>query len=127
VLTVGNYPTKRLEFVYRLRGKTVCACCAHCGLLLFKELQCNEVQSCMTRDFISGNPINCFSAWYVIDSSAVPCCSPSVIAFGNKEDAEKFEKGFGGKVFDFESAVQIVEELMKRGQKVIWEVGKRSI
>ena len=42
----------------------VCACCSHCGLLLFKELQGNEVQSCMTRDFISGNPINCFSLWW---------------------------------------------------------------
>jgi DeoR/GlpR family transcriptional regulator of sugar metabolism len=118
----GKLSDKRLEFVYRLKSKTVSACCAHCGLLLFKGFQGNEVQSCMTRDFISGNPINCFSAWYVVDSSAVPCCSPSAIAFGNKEDAEKFARGFGGKVFDFESAVKVVEELMKRGQKVIWEV-----
>ncbi len=31
---------------------------------LERELQGNEVQSCMTRDFISGNPINCFSLWW---------------------------------------------------------------
>ncbi|WP_448583296.1 DeoR family transcriptional regulator [Thermocrinis sp.] len=117
----GKILDKRLEFVYKLKSKTVCACCAHCGFLLFNELQENELQSCMTRDFISGNPINCFSAWYVVDSSAIPCCSPSVIAFGNKQDAEKFAKGFGGNVFDFETAVQAVKELMKRGQRVIWE------
>ncbi len=117
----GKALEKRLEFVYKLKGKTICACCAHCGFLLFNELQENELQSCMTRDFISGNPINCFSAWYVVDSSAIPCCSPSVIAFGNKQDAEKFAKGFGGNVFDFETAVQAVKELMKRGQRVIWE------
>jgi DeoR/GlpR family transcriptional regulator of sugar metabolism len=29
----GKLSDKRLEFVYRLRNKTVCACCAHCGLL----------------------------------------------------------------------------------------------
>ncbi|WP_448588315.1 DeoR family transcriptional regulator [Thermocrinis sp.] len=112
---------KRLEFVYKLKGKTVYACCAHCGLLLFKGIQDKEIQSCMTRDFISGNPISCFSAWYVVASSAIPCCSPSVIAFGNREDAEKFATGFGGKVLSFEEAVPAVEALMKRGQPVVWE------
>ena len=116
----GKILDRRLEFVYKLKSKAVCACCAHCGLLLFSNIQNNEVQSCMTRDFISGNPINCFSAWYVVGSSAKPCCIPSVIAFADKEDAEKFAKGFGGKVFDFETALRAVEELMKRGHQVVW-------
>jgi DeoR/GlpR family transcriptional regulator of sugar metabolism len=30
---------------------------------LEKELQGNEVQSCVIREFISDNPINCFSWW----------------------------------------------------------------
>jgi len=50
----GKTADKRLEFAYKLKGKTVYACCAHCGLLLFKEIK--EFQSCMTWDFISGNP-----------------------------------------------------------------------
>ncbi|WP_333784936.1 DeoR family transcriptional regulator [Thermocrinis sp.] len=117
----GKTLDRRLEFVYRLKSKATFACCAHCGLLLYNDVQDKEIQSCMTRDFISGNPINCFSAWYVVGSSAKPCCIPSVIAFGNKEDAERFARGFGGKVFDFETALHAVEELMKRGHQVVWE------
>ncbi|MCS7171236.1 MAG: DeoR family transcriptional regulator [Aquificaceae bacterium] len=110
---------KRLEFTYRLkRGRMVKACCAHCGLLLYKGIKLEDMESCMTWDFINCRPLSCFSAWYVVGSSAVPCCSPSTIAFTSKEDAEKFSKGFGGVVMDFERAIEAVEQLMKRGTPV---------
>lgn len=109
---------KRLEFIYHLKGRKIKACCAHCGLLLYKDIKEDDVESCMAWDFITGNPISCYSAWYVIGSSALPCCSPSAIAFANREDAQKFAKGFGGVVLDFEEAVKGILELMKRGQRV---------
>lgn len=109
---------KRLEFIYRLEDGKIKACCAHCGLLLYKNIKNDQVEVCMTWDFISGNPINCFSAWYVIGSSAIPCCSPSAIAFASKEHAENFAKGFGGVVVDFEKGVETIKEMMKRGQRV---------
>lgn len=110
---------KRLEFTYRMkRGKFVRACCAHCGLLLYKNLKEEDIESCMTWDFINCRPLSCFSAWYVIGSSAMPCCSPSAIAFASKEDAEKFAKGFGGIVTSFDEAVEGIEKLMKRGTPV---------
>ncbi|RMH04133.1 MAG: DeoR/GlpR transcriptional regulator [Aquificota bacterium] len=114
---------KRLEFVYRLKGKrSVKACCAHCGLLLYKDLKEEDIESCMTWDFITGKPLNCFSAWYVVGSSALPCCSPSAIAFASKEDAKKFAKGFGGAVLDFTKAVEGISQLMKRGSFVQLEL-----
>ncbi|RMH81335.1 MAG: DeoR/GlpR transcriptional regulator [Acidobacteria bacterium] len=114
---------KRLEFTYRLkRGKIVRACCAHCGLLLYKDFKEEDIQACMTWDFINFKPISCFSAWYVINSSATPCCSPSAIAFASREDAEKFSKGFGGIVEDFERAIDSILELMKRGALVKLEL-----
>ncbi|MDW8096136.1 MAG: DeoR family transcriptional regulator [Aquificaceae bacterium] len=114
---------KRLEFTYRLKkGRFVKACCAHCGLLLYKNFREEDIDACMTWDFINGKPISCFSAWYVVGSSATPCCSPSAIAFASKEDAEKFSKGFGGVVMDFDEAVESVEKLMKRGTPVKLEL-----
>ncbi len=110
---------KRLEFTYRLkRGRSIKACCAHCGLLLYKNIREEDIESCMTWDFINCKPLSCFSAWYVVGSSAMPCCSPSAIAFSSKEDAEKFAKGYGGVVMDFERAVEGIEQLMKRGTPV---------
>ncbi|MEJ5338337.1 MAG: DeoR family transcriptional regulator [Aquificaceae bacterium] len=110
---------KRLEFTYRLkRGRIIRACCAHCGLLLYKNIREEDIESCMTWDFINCRPLSCFSAWYVVGSSAMPCCSPSAIAFANKEDAEKFARGFGGMVMDFEGAVEGIAHLMKRGSVV---------
>lgn len=110
---------KRLEFTYRLkRGRLIRACCAHCGLLLYKNIKEEEIESCMTWDFINNKPLSCFSAWYVIGSSATPCCAPSAIAFASREDAEKFAKGFGGMVADFEGAVEGIINLMKRGVPV---------
>lgn len=109
---------RRLEFIYYLKNRKIKACCAHCGLLLYKDIKEDEVEACMTWDFITGNPISCYSAWYVVGSSALPCCSPSAIAFANREDAEKFAKGYGGAVMDFEKAVEGIRDLMKRGQRV---------
>jgi len=54
----------------------------------------------------------------------VPCCSPSAIAFGSKEHAEKFAKGFGGVVVDFEKGAELIRELMKRGKRVNIKVEK---
>lgn len=114
---------KRLEFTYRLkRGRIVRACCAHCGLLLYRDIREDDIQACMTWDFINFKPLSCFSAWYVVGSSASPCCSPSAIAFASRGDAEKFAKGFGGMVEDFEKAIDSILELMKRGAPVKLEL-----
>ena len=80
--------------------KVIEACCEHCGFLLHSKYEEKHV-SAITYDFITENPISALNAWYVVGSSAVPCCSPSVIPFASKDDAEKFKKGFGGEVMNF--------------------------
>lgn len=81
-------------------NKVVEACCDHCGLMLHQKYADKNV-SAFTYDFITEKPINALDAYYVVGSTAIPCCSPSVIPFVNKEEAEKFSKGFGGKVLNF--------------------------
>ncbi|MEZ0324109.1 MAG: DeoR family transcriptional regulator [Hydrogenothermaceae bacterium] len=90
--------------------KVVEACCEHCGLMLHKKYEDKNV-SALTFDFITEKPVNALDAYYVVGSSAVLCCSPSVIPFINKEDAMKFSKGFGGKVLNF---VEAYNEVINR-------------
>ena len=87
--------------------KVIEACCEHCGFLLHSKYEDKKV-SAITYDFITENPISALNAWYVVGSSAVPCCSPSAIPFASKEDAERFKKGFGGKVMSFIDAYNAI-------------------
>ncbi|ACO04680.1 MAG TPA: HTH domain-containing protein [Persephonella sp.] len=91
--------------------KVIEACCEHCGLLLHQKYADKEV-SAITYDFITENPISALNAFFVVGSSAVPCCSPSVIPFASREDAEKFQKGFGGKVMTFVEAYNEITNKM---------------
>jgi nitrous oxide reductase accessory protein NosL len=86
-------------------GKTVTYCCAHCGLWDHAAMK-DKVKSARTRDFISGEWIDPSKAVFLFNSSAVPACAPSWIAFGNKAEAEKFRKGFGGKILSFDEAIK---------------------
>ncbi len=90
--------------------RAVEACCEHCGLMLHQKYE-NEEVSAITYDFITEKPVNVLDAYYVVGSSAVPCCSPSVIPFISKDDAEKFQRGFGGKVMSF---IQAYQEIINR-------------
>ncbi len=87
--------------------KVIESCCEHCGFLLHSKYEDKKV-SAITYDFITENPISALNAWYVVGSSAVPCCSPSAIPFASKEDAEKFQKGFGGEVMNFIDAYNAI-------------------
>lgn len=91
-------------------SKVIEACCEHCGLMLHQKYETQNV-SALTYDFISEKPVNALDAYYVVGSSAVPCCSPSVIPFINRDDADKFAKGFGGEVLSF---VEAYNEVINR-------------
>ena len=115
----GKEVDLRLAFIYILKGgKKVHTCCAHCGLIAYRTLSPEKVEMVITRDFISSNPVNAFSATYVVGSAVSPCCNPPAFVFAEKENAERFAKGFGGYMTGFRDAVVKMEELMKRGQRV---------
>ena len=115
----GKEVDLRLAFIYILSGgRKVHTCCAHCGLIAYKSLSKDKAEMAITRDFITCNPINAFMGTFVVGSSATPCCTPSAFVFADRENAERFAKGFGGYICDFAEAVAKMEELMKVGQKV---------
>ncbi len=109
----------RLAFIYILKGgRKVHTCCAHCGLIAYKNINRESVEMAITRDFINCNPINAFASAYVVGGVTSPCCKPPAFVFAEKENAERFAKGFGGYVLEFPDAVVKMEELMKMGQRV---------
>ncbi len=115
----GKEVDLRFAFTYLLKGgKKVHTCCAHCGLIAYRTVHKDSVEMALARDFISSNPINAFAGTFVVGSSVSPCCKPSAFVFAERENAEKFAKGFGGEVANFGEAVLRMEELMRMGQRV---------
>ena len=97
-------------------GEQSFACCPHCGLsahLRHKE----NITSAMTADFISGRPHPAHRSYYLMGSSAAPCCTPSILSFENEYQARRFQSGFGGSVGSLQEALDYLECEMTMGGK----------
>lgn len=106
----GNENTA-YEIVY-MDGTVETYCCPHCGLYMHATKK-DSIKSARARCFISGEWMDPAQATFVFKSSAVPACAPSWIAFGNKAEAEKFQKGFDGTVYSFEEALTVRAKMPK--------------
>lgn len=100
---------KRLE--YRLildDNRSEVTCCSHCGLLRHHQLG-NQVEQAICRDFLIQRTISARLAWYVFDTSLdIGCCQPQVLPFEKECQAHKFVKGFGGNVYPFHEAIELI-------------------
>jgi DeoR/GlpR family transcriptional regulator of sugar metabolism len=107
-----NHP----KMVYRLilaNDKIETACCGHCGLLRHRQLG-EEVSHAICHDFFMNTTISAALAWYIMDTTLnIACCQPQVLTFENKEHADKFVKGFGGSVYGFQDAMEMVHHKME--------------
>ena len=103
------------RFSYRLilsDNNFVTACCAHCGLLEYRQLG-DQVTHAICRDFMMQTTISAQLAWYVMDTSIqVGCCQPQVLTFERKDHADKFVKGFNGEVYSFTAALEVINSKM---------------
>lgn len=87
-------------------------CCAHCGLLRHRQLGELVVQA-ICYDFFRQTTISAPLAWYVMDTSIdIGCCQPQVLTFEWRDHAEKFVKSFGGHVYSFQQALEVVFQKM---------------
>lgn len=93
-------------------GKVETYCCPHCGLYVHAT-EPGNVKSARARDFISGEWMNPAEMTFLFKSSAVPACAPSWIAFGKKQEAANFQKGFGGTMYNFEEALKVRAKMPK--------------
>lgn len=87
-------------------GDTKRACCAHCGLMI--QSVSKKVKQSLTADYLHGRIVNANQAVYLVGSELNICCVPNILTFGSKLDAEKFQKGFGGKLINMEEAAKFL-------------------
>ncbi len=77
------------------RGR-LAACCPHCGLALLEDDASPGLM--LVTDFLYHQMVSANEASYLVGSEVTSCCTPGILAFVNREDAERFRQGFGGKL-----------------------------
>lgn len=103
--------SERTVFIVQFEnGEQKRACCAHCGLMI--QSQPEKVWQSLTVDYLYGHMVSAGQAFYVIGSEINICCVPSILSFGSQQDAEKFQKGFGGRLMNMEQAVKHLHGIM---------------
>lgn len=101
----GKPVSERTLFIVQLEsGEQKRACCAHCGLMI--QNHAKGFQQSLTTDYLRGHILSAGQAVYLLNSEMAVCCMPSVLTFGSRQDAEKFQKGFGGKIANMQEAVE---------------------
>ena len=88
-------------------GQAALFCCAHCAVMGVLHLigDINLANSIMGRDFLYGNPLDLRNAFLLLKTDVIPCCSPPILVFARKDDAEKFKAGFGGDIRSFDEII----------------------
>jgi nitrous oxide reductase accessory protein NosL len=66
----------------------------------------DSVTSVLAYDFLYGRVINAGLGSYLLDADLNVCCMPSVYCFASYGDAERFQRGFGGRILSFAEARQ---------------------
>jgi len=80
--------------------------CAGCGLSALAAMSQEAIVEAKAEDFLRRKLINAREAFYLRGTDIGFCCEPYWLAFASREEAEKFAKGFGGEVLNFEEALE---------------------
>jgi DeoR family transcriptional regulator, copper-sensing transcriptional repressor len=83
------------------------ACCPHCGLMSLIAPH-TEVATVQVTDVLSGMAVAAQAATYVFEPELHVCCTPTVLAFASRHDAERFSVGFGGQVATLDEALDLL-------------------
>ena len=101
----------RTVFIVQLEsGEQKRACCAHCGLMIHS--QSKDTWQSLTTDYLHGHMVSANQAIYILGSELNICCVPSILSFGSYQDAEKFQKGFGGTLVNMDTAIHQLHGMM---------------
>jgi len=103
----GMYLTDYTHVKYTVTdtdGKKYITCGVQCGLILQLNLK-KKFQSATMTDLFSHKSIPAEKGWYVYRSSIITDMAPGLIGFRDKIKAEKFIKGFGGELLNYQQAL----------------------
>lgn len=110
-MDVSMYPHTRYV-VAAADGKKLMACGAQCGLTLHLRLG-QKWKSATASDLLSNRLFDATQGFYVFKSSVITDMAPGFVSFKRRVDAEKFAKGFGGQVLDYDNAVELWKKRMQ--------------
>ena len=110
----GKSVSERTKFLLKFENdEEHHACCSHCGLML--QSREKLAWHSFATDYLHGHMISANQAVYLIESEISLCCVPSILSFGSRLEAEKFQKGFGGKLISMDEAVHHLQGMMHAG------------
>lgn len=92
-------------------GQRKTACCPHCGVSAALVLG-DQVVMALTSDYLTGRSLQVTESYFVLGSSAAPCCQPSMLTFAEEEMAQRFQLGFGGTLGGYEEAIRFLQHSM---------------
>jgi hypothetical protein len=95
-MDVSKYPHTKYV-VTTTEGKEFITCGVQCGLTLHLRLK-EKFKSATATDLLSNRSFDAQNGFFVYKSTA---------------NAEKFQKGFGGKVITYQEALEVWKEQMK--------------
>jgi hypothetical protein len=110
-MDVSKYPHTRYV-VRTTEGEEFFTCGVQCGLTLHLRLK-EKFKSAMASDLLSNRSFDAQKGFYVYKSTVITDMAPGFISFITRANAEKFQKGFGGKVVTYQEALEIWKEQMK--------------
>jgi len=110
-MDVSKYPHTKYV-VTTTGGEEFITCGVQCGLTLHLRLK-EKFKSATATDLLSNRSFDAQKGFYVYKSTIITDMAPGFIAFINRTNAEKFQKGFGGKVVTYQEAIEIWKDQMK--------------
>jgi len=110
-MDVSKYPHTKYV-VMTTDGEEFVTCGVQCGLTLHLRLK-KKFKSAMATDLLSNRSFDAQKGFYVYKSTVITDMAPGFISFITRANAEKFQKGFGGKVVTYQEALEIWKEQMK--------------
>ena len=110
-MDVSKYP--HTKYVVRTtEGEEFVTCGVQCGLTLHLRLK-EKFKSATATDIFSNRSFDAQKGFYVYKSTVITDMAPGFISFITRANAEKFQKGFGGKVLTYQEALEIWKGQMK--------------
>jgi len=110
-MDVSKYPHTKYV-VTTTEDKEFITCGVQCGLTLHLRLK-EKFKSATASDLLSNRPFDAQKGFYVYKSSVITDMAPGFISFVTRANAEKFQKGFGGRVVTYQEALEIWKGQMK--------------
>lgn len=92
-------PTRTRMMLFAENGQRVLACCAHCGMGLMRHDK--GLIAGLGVDFLYETVVDIPRSYFLVESDVQACCNPSVLVFARRADAERMQKGFGGRIMNY--------------------------